>query len=226
MTGAGSLPPLGRPFRILVVCTANICRSPATAALLGAGLDRVAPGAARVRSAGIAAVADQPACDVARKLVAELGPDPVSYDEHRSQPISPDLARSADMILTADRGHRAWLIERAPDVRARLFTLRQAASLAGTVGATLRSGKVPDGAPPLPPRTELADRLEWFVQELDAARGLVAPVAGWQRGVAALDADDIPDPHVVGTDRHSDAIDRIDDSVRRVVQAVAILAWV
>ena len=60
-------------FRILVVCTANICRSPATATLLRRELaPLVSAGMIEITSAGVAADAGRPACDLSSALVGQF----------------------------------------------------------------------------------------------------------------------------------------------------------
>jgi protein-tyrosine phosphatase len=89
-------------FRILFVCTGNTCRSPLAVAALGAelaGEDLVELG-----SAGTAAVAGQPASDGAVRVAAADGFD---ISAHRSRALTPELARSADLIFVMSTAHRA-----------------------------------------------------------------------------------------------------------------------
>ena len=82
--------------KVLYVCTANICRSPAAAALLReAGLPTV-----EVVSAGTQAVVGSPACSIVRELPG-----------HESQPLTAGLIESADLVLTAAREHRTAVVE-------------------------------------------------------------------------------------------------------------------
>lgn len=207
-------------FELLVVCTANICRSPATARALrvhlaALGIDE---GLVRVSSAGIRALSGAPMCAISSELIDEqlVGMAAGHAAEHESRALTADVAAQADLILTADRSHRRDLLAMLPAVRARTFTVRQAARLASWVAAP--TGTLPVaraaaagealtldpldpriGAPPLP-QTPLA-RLHWFAGELDAARGLApTPIAltgtDW-------DVDDIGDPHVEGPQIHA-----------------------
>jgi len=69
--------PLQRP--VLLVCAANICRSPAAAALLQAELGERSP-RPEIRSAGLTARGDRPACDLALSLVGHFAPRRYAFE--------------------------------------------------------------------------------------------------------------------------------------------------
>ena len=83
------------PRSILVLCHGNLCRSPFAAALL-----RQALGAhsVRVESAGFVAP-NRPAPPEAVAAAARRG---VDLSDHRSRLLTPDLARSAELIVVMD----------------------------------------------------------------------------------------------------------------------------
>lgn len=55
---------------------------------------------------------------------------------HHARPLEPDAARHAQLVLTATREHRSAIVARLPELRDRLFTLREAVWLgAGYVRA-------------------------------------------------------------------------------------------
>lgn len=90
-------------FRVLFVCTGNTCRSPmASAALLHA----LGPDSERVEvlSAGTAAWEGQPATAPTIEIAATNG---VDLRAHRSRRVSPELVRSADLLLVMERNHLA-----------------------------------------------------------------------------------------------------------------------
>lgn len=130
---------------VLVVCTANVCRSPLVAALLATGLG---PGLV-VGSAGARAATGAPAC-------------PSSGATHRARPLTADDVRSAALVLGAARMHRSAAVALVPSAQRRAFTLAQAAR-----AATLLAQ---DGDP-APSGVTGRDRLRWCVQELDTRRG-------------------------------------------------------
>lgn len=83
------------PAMVLVVCHGNICRSPFAAALLARD---VAAADVRVESAGF--VGPDRACP--REAVVVAARWGVDLSGHRSQLLTPDLARGADLIVVMD----------------------------------------------------------------------------------------------------------------------------
>jgi protein-tyrosine-phosphatase len=89
------------PFRLVLLCTGNTCRSPMAAAAfraeLGPDADRV-----EVVSAGTAALDGQPASAGAGEAAAREGLD---LSAHRSRRASAELLRGADLVLGMEREH-------------------------------------------------------------------------------------------------------------------------
>jgi protein-tyrosine-phosphatase len=89
------------PFRLVLLCTGNTCRSPLAAAAfreeLGPDADRV-----EVVSAGTAALDGQPASAGAGEVAARAGLDLAA---HRSRRARADLLRGADLVLVMEREH-------------------------------------------------------------------------------------------------------------------------
>jgi protein-tyrosine-phosphatase len=93
---------------VLVVCTANICRSPMGAALLRHALS-AAPAPLRsleVRSAGVAAHLGDPATDYGVAALKKVG---IDLSGHRSQPITQELLGGAVAVLVMTESHRATI---------------------------------------------------------------------------------------------------------------------
>ena len=132
-------------FRILVVCTANVCRSPLVAALLAHELDPAGTGRpVTVASAGIDAVAGEPACPEMSQL-AEAQWLPVSrIGEHGACPLTLEQVAVADLILTSDRRARSVILKLAPLAAPHTFTVREAAALAERVGGQVRGASTED----------------------------------------------------------------------------------
>ena len=103
--------------KIIVICTGNICRSPIGEALLG---QRLAPHGIQVCSAGIAALAHQPADPLAKLVALENG---IDLSAHRGQQASRELLTSMDLILTMDQSHSEWIWSRFPYLRGRTHKL-------------------------------------------------------------------------------------------------------
>lgn len=112
------------PFRILAVCTANICRSPTVEILLR---QRLSPQWFEVQSAGTHGWKSAPVDSMVVLELARLG---ASAEGFSSQLLTPEHLRWADLILTATREHRAYVLDRSPEALARTFTVREFASLA------------------------------------------------------------------------------------------------
>jgi len=88
---------------ILVVCTANICRSPMAAGLLRQRLavDKV-DARHRVLSAGVWAADDAPASENAIATMAERG---IDISDHRSHNLASEEVAGADLILVMTHDH-------------------------------------------------------------------------------------------------------------------------
>ena len=130
---------------VLIVCTANVCRSPLAARLLAETLE------VPVFSAGSRARFGDPACPVSNPGFA-----------CRSVPLERAHVQAASLVLGAAREHRSAAVALVPSAQTRSFTLLQAARLA----SWLRSEGVTAPASLAP-----FDWLRWWVEELDAARG-------------------------------------------------------
>ena len=110
---------------VLFVCTANICRSPFmelyVRARAGAGAPLV------LASAGTHGYVDRPMHPPQAAELTRRGIDPSAF---RSRPLSAALLDEADLVLTAERSHRAFVLEEHPAVFRKTFTLGHFASLA------------------------------------------------------------------------------------------------
>lgn len=171
------------PFRILTVCTGNICRSPQAERLLVAGFARRGLGdAVSVGSAGVAALVGEPMPEQAAAQTAAHGGDPSG---HVARQLTEDTVAHAELILTMERAHRAEVVRLVPRASRYTFTLPEFARLA----VDLReSGE----SEPAAPARSIADRLRALVPDIAAGRGLSLP--------SAAEHDEVEDPY-----RRSDA---------------------
>ncbi|WP_101787135.1 hypothetical protein [Nonomuraea indica] len=152
-------------FRILFVCTGNICRSP-----LAERLTRAALGPPfQVTSAGTRARPGMEMTERARRVLLGLGGDP---DGFASRPLTGELVAAADLVLTATVAHRAEAVALHPPATGRTFTIAEFGAL---------SREVPAG--PLAAERDVARRARSLVEQARALRGLVH-----------VDQPDIPDP--------------------------------
>lgn len=123
-----SVTPVPDTFRILVVCTANICRSPMAEHLLRADLAQQTNTEVEydMTSAGIrgwdAAEMDADAAAELRKL----GGDPTNF---RSKQLTAHDIETAGLILTAAREHRTFVLEQVPRALRRTYTILEFAHL-------------------------------------------------------------------------------------------------
>lgn len=158
------------PFSVLMVCTANYCRSPIAEQLLAAAADnRCGAGSWAVSSAGTAAYSVRPIHEFSAQVLTDRG---VYTQGHRSRLLDAAMLRSTDLVLTATREHRSAVVRLLPAAIGRTFTMLQFARLAALVPPLHGS----DGA-------ELGRQL---VVEAKAARPLLQPVPP--------EDDDLPDP--------------------------------
>lgn len=108
-------------YRILVVCTGNVCRSPMAEGILRDLLEDEGLGdQIEVRSAGTWAVSGSPASENAVKVAADSG---IDIEEHRSTPLSHALIQGADLILTMEPGHLEEILVHMPEARGKAHLL-------------------------------------------------------------------------------------------------------
>jgi len=114
---------------ILVLCTANVCRSPMAQALLAGELGaRGVPAA--VHSAGTLASGAPPPGEV----VAAMAPYGLDVREHRSQLVTADDLEGADLIVAMARAHLRHAAVMDPASWPRAFTLRELVRRGGETG--------------------------------------------------------------------------------------------
>ncbi|MEM9353267.1 MAG: L-threonylcarbamoyladenylate synthase [Planctomycetota bacterium] len=114
---------------ILLVCTGNTCRSPMAEAIareligeqLGCRPDEIEQQGVSVVSAGIAAAPGYPASPEAVQVMDSRG---IDLSSHRSQPLTDNLIRQADRVLTLTGSHQRAIVTRWPDSGPRVETLR------------------------------------------------------------------------------------------------------
>jgi tRNA threonylcarbamoyl adenosine modification protein (Sua5/YciO/YrdC/YwlC family) len=127
---------------VLFVCTGNTCRSPmaetmfraVAAQRLGCSVDEVEERGIVVMSAGIAAMNGGRASTEAIRVMSEAG---LELAGHESQPLTEELVRQADLILTMTRSHRQAILSEWPEAADRTFTFcRSGADVSDPVGGS------------------------------------------------------------------------------------------
>lgn len=140
---------------ILVVCAANVCRSPLAELTLRRGLGPDA--SITVSSAGVRANDGDEICT----LVASLHEDEewqTQAQAHRAREVTAELIEQSSIVLAASRDIRGELVRLAPRSRDWMFTIKEAAHL----GAGFSSNA--------------SDRVVEYVAHLDRARSRAVPL--------------------------------------------------
>ncbi|MEX1019471.1 MAG: hypothetical protein WDZ49_07425 [Litorilinea sp.] len=105
---------------VLLVCTANRCRSPMAMAILRQLLANDGPTPWQVESAGTWTRDGLPAMPHAQTVMAEIGLD---IRHHLSRAITGDIVTRQQLILVMESGHREALVMEFPDHADRIALL-------------------------------------------------------------------------------------------------------
>jgi protein-tyrosine phosphatase len=216
-------------FGVLLVCQANVCRSPSAAALFEHRIGSLALSASVAFSS--AGVRPEPAagwCRTARAYVRKRGADPAP--DHVPRRLDIALIETADLLLAMSRRERAAIVRLVPTAAPRTFTLVEAATLADAIVDQLwqiDSTEAPEASLVLsePPRSgPMTGRLQWLVGEMNAARGLVEMPTTDERRWARREPQpaniDIEDVHASRRASHRRTLSRLSEQVGRFSEAV------
>lgn len=200
-----------RRFRLLFVCTGNLCRSPFarfhTRALLEMRLGPRWASWFDVASGGTGAVVGAEMHPLSR---AQLGPLATHPDvaAFRARQLPARDVELADLVLTVSRSHRSAVLELEPRALRSTFTMREFARLLEGMDAADRAALPPD------PR----ERAHALVAAALAERGQGAPVDP--------EDDAIADPVQGTVEDHAEVARRIHAAVRPLVDAIgAAVPW-
>jgi protein-tyrosine-phosphatase len=203
MDGRGDGSP--RRFRLLFVCTGNICRSPFarfhTRALLEMRLGPRWASWFEVASGGTGAVVGSEMHPLSR---AQLGPLATHPDvaAFRARQLPARDVELADLVLTVSRSHRSAVLELEPRALRSTFTVREFARLLASIDPADHA------ALPVDPR----ERAHALVGAALAERGQGAPVDP--------EDDAIPDPIQGGAAEHAESARLLHEAVRPLVDAI------
>lgn len=192
MNAAGETVVERLPLRVLVVCTGNVCRSPAAALLLRTRLGDAA--GIHVTSAGLDALVGEPVHGPMARLLVAAGVDASGFLARQLE--APDI-RSADLVLTMTAAQRRAVVTILPSAVRRTFTLVEFTAIAALAGADAGSGGA--GA-----------RLAAVLRAAPRARALRGPA----------NDDDVEDPYRRSEEAFARAFDVIDDAVARLVDVL------
>jgi protein-tyrosine phosphatase len=168
-------------FQILVVSTRDTVRSAMAEHIFRARLGPLR--GIGVASAGTGVATGAPMPPGALALMAHRGVRTASG--HVSRPLTPDLARHADVVLTATRWHRRTVAQLSPEASRSTFTLVEFARVAEIV---TDADLIAAGAELAYPHPAPADGEGWLraaVLVAEGLRGLASPPR-----FAALDIDE------------------------------------
>ncbi|MEO3812801.1 hypothetical protein ABGB17_27685 [Sphaerisporangium sp. B11E5] len=181
------------PFRVLFVCTGNICRSPMAEWLLRAALTPWA--AMRVESAGTHAAPGSPMSPKALRVLRQAG---VTVEGFAARRLTARMIAEADLVLTAERAHRAWVVSMNPRAAGVTFTIVEYGTLVAAV----------------PPSTPAAHG-----DAVDRARALTAAARGL-RGLVRVDQPDLRDPYGRSARAYRVAARRVQDALAAPIEVL------
>jgi protein-tyrosine phosphatase len=177
--------------RVLLVCTANICRSPMAEALFKRRAADRDPSLV-VRSAGLLE-AGQPAAPGTQRALQLAGLD---GSAHVSTKLTGDFAGKADLVLGMERRHVQEVALLAPTAFPRTFTLKELVRRGGETGPRAAGESIP----------------EWL-QRMQAGRT--------PRDLLGSDtSDDVADPYGGEEEGYERTLREIDGLVARAVDLI------
>lgn len=110
-------------FNVLMVCTANICRSPMGKVILEKKVsDESLESLIYIDSCGVWAVEDQKACELSQQVTRENG---LELTHHSSKSLIPSLIKNADLILTMTPTHKKEILNFFPTANSKVYTLKE-----------------------------------------------------------------------------------------------------
>lgn len=191
---------------LLLVCTANVCRSPLAQAIVAEAWGRIVGlSGVRVESAGIRATPEQAICSLVADDLSAHGLLSVAR-AHQARAVSRELVHDASLVITFERSQRSRIAELVPGQQSKVFTLREAVGLF----EVLEKGGVPAS------RLAKVDSLDAVAQLLHSLRGratspVTADRARWwtRRATPPADPLTIADGHNLGARAHAQTIGEV-----------------
>lgn len=183
-------------FRILTICTGNICRSPLAHLLLeecfkGVPID--------LQSAGTHALVGCPMPAPQLLIARKLGLNTAA--EHSARQLTSAHLESVDLVLALSREHRSAAVQLNPSTLRRAFTLRELARIVQVV---------PDIELRALGTMTVVEKLRHAVDAAASYRGIALPPA-------APEDDDVIDPYRRSQETYDESCDQVVDAVEVVI---------
>ncbi|WP_213814528.1 low molecular weight phosphatase family protein [Glaciihabitans sp. dw_435] len=193
-------------FRVLFVCTGNICRS-----RIAEQVFRTRFGSANIEfsSAGVGALIGMAMPVQAQAASHHLGGDD---DGHVAQRLTRDLVADADVVIALTRAHRSEIVRTLPRAGRSAFTLRE---LARVLASFVND---PDAGAPVE-SSSLVDILRSYVPLVAAQRGYA------EQPESAVD-DDVIDPFRQSQEIYDLCEQQIGNAVAQIEASISRLAGV
>jgi protein-tyrosine phosphatase len=179
-------------YRVLFVCTGNICRSPFAERLMRARLDaKLGAEAARIetRSAGTFGLVGEPMMPEAAETLVRYGG---LCDGFAARALDPDQVEPADLILGLTREHRSAVLKMVPRASSRTVTLREYARLLTDVTPADLATAGPDPVQRFRAMTAAAFGRRGYAPPRDPSDDDIpdpygGPMAGYEKAAALID---------------------------------------
>ncbi|WP_374928544.1 low molecular weight phosphatase family protein [Kytococcus sedentarius] len=172
-------------MHILYVCTGNICRS----TFAERWSRRLAPQGLTFSSAGTMALVGNPMEELMAQELRRRGGDPEGF---AARQVSLPILRDADLVLTMERRHKAYVVDEMPSLIRRTHTLGHFLHAVDELAA---AGPVPSGA-----------------ALVDAVSRLRVPSSR---------AESVEDPYRRGPEKAARAAEQLEAWVGRAVEALS-----